>query len=184
MEWITTPISKNFDRNSFDCGVLEQNDYLKKHARRNHDKGFAKTFVALQMNSIIGYYSISMSQVLFEELPEVLRKGLPRYPAPAALIGQFGVDLNHQGQGLGERLLYDAIGRLVCLSDEIGIFAIKVDANSQKSRDFYLKRGFQLCERLNEESKNATDDANPKELFPLLLPMSVVMKTRPQKPIA
>ena len=172
MEWVITQISKRFQRDSFDCGVADQNEYLRRHARQNHDKGSARCFVAVQLERVIGYYCISMSEIAFECLPESERKGLPRYPAPSMLIGQFAVDKTYQGRGVGKELLFHAIGKAIEFSSEIGILAIRVDANSQRARDFYLKYGFKDYEN------NAQNG-----LFPLLLPMSVVLKTRSQNPV-
>lgn len=173
MECLITQISKSFQRDSFDCGVPEQNEYLKRHARQNHNKGSAKAYVAVESNKVIGYYCISMSEIAYECLPSSITKGVGRYPAPSMLIGQFAVDLAYQGKGLGQKLLFNAIGRAVKFSEDIGVLAIRVDANSEKARSFYLKYGF-----------NDYEDSSKEGLFPLLLPMSVVMKTCPQNPVA
>ena len=41
------PISRKHDRESFDCGELALNEFLQYHARRSHDKGAARTFLAI-----------------------------------------------------------------------------------------------------------------------------------------
>ncbi len=45
--WNFLPIEKKHKRNTFDCGYSVLNDYLQKYARQNHQKGIAKTFVAI-----------------------------------------------------------------------------------------------------------------------------------------
>lgn len=45
-DWREAPISKAQDRESFDCGEVELNEFLGRHARQSHEKGGAKTFVA------------------------------------------------------------------------------------------------------------------------------------------
>jgi hypothetical protein len=45
--WHEEPISKKHDRESFDCGEDALNDFLRRHARKSHHAGGAKTFVAI-----------------------------------------------------------------------------------------------------------------------------------------
>lgn len=55
-------------KESFDCGVVELNDYLKRYARQNHERGIAKTFVAIPESGdkeVAGYYSVSMAEIRF-----------------------------------------------------------------------------------------------------------------------
>lgn len=39
---------------------------------------------------LVGYYTLSMADVEVEELPVKVRRGLPRYPVPAARVGRLG----------------------------------------------------------------------------------------------
>lgn len=116
MEWIFCPIDSSFQKDTFDCGVLELNEYLKQYARQNHKNGIAKTFVAIpkqENRTVAGYYSVSMSHIERESLPESQSKRLPRYPVPAMLVGKLAVDRSMQGKGLGEELLVAALKRVV-----------------------------------------------------------------------
>jgi len=45
--WHEEPISKKHDRGAFDCGEPALNEFLQRHARRSHDLGGAKTFLAI-----------------------------------------------------------------------------------------------------------------------------------------
>ncbi|MBC6455930.1 MAG: GNAT family N-acetyltransferase [Hormoscilla sp. SP5CHS1] len=145
MEWTFVAIDGSAKRDNFDCGVTELNDYLKKYARQNHNKGIAKTFVALSADEnreVIGYYSVSMDKIEFQSLPEGHRRGLPRYPVPAMLVGKLAVDRGMQGRGLGTELLMDCFRKAIRLSSEVGIFAVRVDAVNEQAKLFYLKYGF------------------------------------------
>lgn len=145
MEWIFSPLDGTFSRDEFDCGVPQLNDYLKKYARQNQEKGIAKTFVAItdvENKIIVGYYSVSMGQVEFESMPQQYRRGLPRYPLPAMRVGKLAVDSSMQGRGLGKELLMDCFRKAFSLSQDIGIFAVTVDAINEQAKAFYLKYGF------------------------------------------
>jgi len=142
--WIFSRLDKSFEKQNFDCGQPTLNDYLKKYALQNMKKGYSVTFVATEPESkeIAGYYCASASTIEFANLPESLQKGLPKYPAPAMLIGQLAVEQRRQGQGLGETLLMHALSRAVRISQEMAIFAVRVDALDLPSQKFYLKYGF------------------------------------------
>jgi GNAT superfamily N-acetyltransferase len=145
MRWIFLPIDSSVNRDNFDCGIPELNDYLKKYARQNHRKGIATTFVAIPetgSEDIVGYYSVSMSEIQRNSLPENYRRGLPRYPVPAMRVGKLAVDRAMQGRGLGKILLMECFRKAVRLSSEVGIFAIAVDALNEEAKAFYLKYGF------------------------------------------
>jgi GNAT superfamily N-acetyltransferase len=144
MKWVINPLDSSLDRSYFDCGNSYLNEFLKKYASQNAKKGYALTFVAtkLESNIIVGYYSVSASSIEFANLPDPLKKGLPRYPAPVMLIGQLAVDKTLQAQGLGKILLMHALTRAVRVSSEMAIFAVRVDAVDEKSQAFYLKYGF------------------------------------------
>ena len=98
-------------RASFSCGGGDLDPYLKTRARREMDMRVAVVYVLLDEaeGRIAGYYTLSSLSV---ELPEGARKGLPKYPeCPATLLGHLAVDERYRGQGLGKRLLLDALGR-------------------------------------------------------------------------
>jgi ribosomal protein S18 acetylase RimI-like enzyme len=53
------------------------------------------------------------------------------------------VDLAVQGQGLGERLLLDALERILAASRNSAAYAVEVIAINDAAKRFYLKYGFQ-----------------------------------------
>lgn len=165
IKWNFLPIDKKFQKETFDCGYPVLNDYLKKYARQNHNKGIAKAFVALEASGslkIDGYYTVNASVIEYKSIPESMNRGIPAYPVPAMLIGKLAVDNSVKGQGLGGKLLADALLRAVRASQEIAIYAVRVDAIDNQARQFYLKHEF----------ISFTD--NPLSLF---LPMESILRT-------
>ena len=134
-------LRREHERGKFSCGVASLDEYLKRYARQNDEKGLSRAFVLVGQNEtrIRGYYTLSASSVRFENLPE---RALPNYPIPTALIGRLAVDREFQGQKLGALLLLDALRRVVTLSDNLGLFAVEVVALDETARSFYLKWGF------------------------------------------
>lgn len=143
--WSFVPIEKKHQRDSFDCGYKVLDDYLKKYARQNHQKGIAKTFVAVSASGSLkvdGYYTASASIIEYESIPESLKSRVPGYPIPAMIIGKLAVDTRVKGQGLGTELLVNALERAVRASQKVGIFAVRVDAIDLQAKQFYLKHEF------------------------------------------
>lgn len=159
--WDFVPLEKKHDRKQFDCGNEELNQYLKKYAKQNDKKGISKVYVATRTVTpaqgeapdladrtqsirvpIDGYYTISTCTISFKSLPADISRRLPNYPIPAVLIGRLAVDLNCQGEGLGEELLINALNRIVLVSEEVGIYAVRVDAIDEGAKQFYLKYEF------------------------------------------
>lgn len=134
------PLSSRHDRDSFDCEEPSLNEFLKRFARQNDEKGLGRTFVAVlpDDDKIYGYYTIASGSVKFDTIPEKL----PRYPIPVAHLGRLAIDKTAKGQGLGKALLFDALKRIAGVSEQLGIYAVEVFALNKAAKTFYLKFGF------------------------------------------
>ncbi len=133
------PLSKDHDRETFDCGEESLNVFLKRFARQNAEKGLGRTFVAVKSDDpkIYGYYTLSSNSFGFELVPE----NLPRYPVPVVHLGRLAVDMSVRGERLGEALLFHAFEQAVKIAELLGIYAVEVYALNEKARQFYLKFG-------------------------------------------
>ncbi len=140
----TIPISKigsdiRFD--SFDCGIDELNEYLKKYARQNDRKNIGKTVVCLNDNEVIGYITVCTASISKNDVPPVKNVYLPKYPVPAIRIARFAVDLKYQNQGIGRRLLWHTFQAILAISEEVGCKLIVVDSKDN-AIGFYKHFGF------------------------------------------
>ncbi|MBV9851552.1 MAG: GNAT family N-acetyltransferase [Armatimonadetes bacterium] len=137
------PLTRAHDRSGFDCGNESLNRYLRELARQDAGRDLGITFVAVGgpgETRILGYYMLTMSKVNPLGVPD---KSLP--PArdvPVALLGRLAVDRGSQGQGVGERLLFDGLFRIQQIASQMGSFAVVVDALDQAAARFYAKYGF------------------------------------------
>jgi GNAT superfamily N-acetyltransferase len=133
------------DRNGFDCGVPELNDYLKRLAEQHRRKGVSTPFVLIDTDApheIIGYYCLSAAQVDAVELRESDRKKLPRYPVPCFRLGRLAVHKNRHGQCIGKLLLACAVDRCLKARSDVAAYALIVDAKDENARQFYEHYGF------------------------------------------
>ena len=65
--WHEEPIAKRHHRDAFDCGDAALNDFLRRYARKSHELGGAKTFLAIDdadRTTILSFYSLSPASVL------------------------------------------------------------------------------------------------------------------------
>ena len=136
-------LTKDHDRNSFDCGVQALNDYLKKYALQNQRKHSARTYVATRGNRVVGYYSLAFGSVSLEEAPQRVKSGLPRHPVPVILLARLALDSTEQGRGLGAALLKDALLRTIQAAEIAGLRAMLVHAKDDVAKRFYEKFGFE-----------------------------------------
>ena len=141
--WHEEPISKNHDRETFDCGEDALNEFLRRHAHRSHDLGGAKTFLAIEdaNNSIIGFYSLTPASVDYARTPAIVRRGLARHDVPGFRLARLAVDRKQQGRGLGGQLLLAAGKRCLLASKEVGGVALVIDAKNERVAQWYVGYG-------------------------------------------
>jgi GNAT superfamily N-acetyltransferase len=142
--WHEEAIGKRHDRSAFDCGETALNEFLQRYARKNHEMGGAKTFLALDdadNKTILGYYSLSPASIAYARTPEFVRRGLARHDVPTFRLARLAVDLKIQGQGLGGQLLLSAGRRCLLASAEVGGVAMLIDAKNEKVAAWYSSYG-------------------------------------------
>lgn len=136
-------LTKDHNRNSFDCGVPALNDYLKQYALQNQKKHAARTYVATRGDRIVAYYSLAYGSVSLEEAPQSVKSGLARHPIPVMLLARLAVDATEHGRGLGVSLLKDALLRTIQAAEIAGLRAMIVHAKDESAKRFYEKFGFE-----------------------------------------
>ncbi len=136
-------LAAHHDRRGFSCGEPALDDYLHRLARQHADSKISRTYVAANNEVILGYYSLAMSAIRKEQLPEQHQKRFPNYPVPVARLARLGVDQKQQGKGLGKLLLLDALYRCYRLSEEIGSVGVVVDAKHARAQSFYRQFNFE-----------------------------------------
>lgn len=138
------PLTGSHDRQGFDCGRTELNDWLQRIARQHQHKGISKTFVAIREEEptiICGFYALAVTELDNSQIPEAHRRKLP-HRIPGIRLGRLAVDRRYQGKELGELLLADALTRARRIQQDAGVVGLFVDAMDEQAADFYLRLGF------------------------------------------
>jgi len=141
--WHEDPIGKHHDRGAFDCGDEALNQFLHRHARQSHEKGGAKTYLAVSESNekILGYYSLSPASIAYERAPEVIKRGLARHDVPVFRLGRLAVDISVQSQGFGGQLLLAAGRRCLLVAAQSGGVALLIDAKNERVAEWYASYG-------------------------------------------
>lgn len=142
--WHEEAIAKTHDREAFDCGDAALNDFLRRHARKSHLQGGAKTFLAMDDadgQRILGFYSVSPASLAFDRTPKFVARGLARHEVPVFRLARLAVDRSMQGRGLGGQLLLAAGRRCLLAASQAGGVALLIDAKNERVAQWYAGYG-------------------------------------------
>ncbi|TMW78000.1 GNAT family N-acetyltransferase [Thauera sp. UPWRP] len=121
----------------FDCGHPALNQYLARYAFLNLRANSAQTYVCCAASSVVGFYSLAVGSVEGDNAPARVTKGLARHAVPVMLLARLAVDKDHQGKGLGQALLKDALLRTAQAADVAGIRCLLVHAKDDAAQRWY-----------------------------------------------
>jgi GNAT superfamily N-acetyltransferase len=134
-------LTPQHDLDAFESGVAPLDDWLRRHARANEQRGASRTYVVSAGRRVVGYYALAAGGVSQVAAPGRVRRNMPD-PVPVMVLGRLAVDRAYQGRRLGEGLLRDAILRTLQAAELGGIRAILVHAISEEAKRFYERHGF------------------------------------------
>ena len=140
------PFDPTIDRSTFACGQGSVDAWFATQAGRSDRVGAPRTFLAVRGRSVAGFYASVVTQMGRDEVAEAFGIGKSRYPKPAVLLAQLGVDRTEQGRGLGRLLLVHALTSFLEASKLVGFEVVLVDALSSEVCAFYRKMGFTSLE--------------------------------------
>jgi predicted N-acetyltransferase YhbS len=137
----------NVDR--FDCGSLEQNNFLQRKAVSYGRERNANTFVIVDESHVVAFYSICMASIAKE-----LAGQHEPHRIPCILLAQLGVDKEHQKKGYSSQLIFDCFNRAVATATNgPACRYVLVDMKEEKLTQFYEKFGFR---RVNKSDKRTS----------------------------
>jgi ribosomal protein S18 acetylase RimI-like enzyme len=147
-----TRLGGDHDRTRFDCGRPSLDDWFRHQASQaDRKQGSARVFVLVDDEIEegclpLGYYAVCGHALLFEELPEDVRKGQPpHHPVAAVLLARLAIDGPLQrdpARRLGETLLADVVRQVIQANDHVATPLLVVDALDEQAASFYKRYGF------------------------------------------
>jgi predicted N-acetyltransferase YhbS len=133
----------NLDR--FCSGEESLDGWLRRQARNAEATGSARVFVTTEDGThVVGYYALAAGSVEPADATVRLMKGQPaERSVPVVILARLAVDGHHQGIGLGESLLQNALLRTVEAAEAIGVRAVIVHALNRTVAAWYQRYGFE-----------------------------------------
>lgn len=135
-------LAESHDTNRFASGNIGLDAWLQRHALAAQYMDSARTFVVIDGDRVVGYFSLTMASVLREEAPARLVRRLPAYPVRAVLLTRLTVNGDDEGAGLGALLLTEALRKAIPAGEHAGARLVIVDAIDGQAAAFYRHHGF------------------------------------------
>ncbi len=142
--WAPTPLTRDHERDAFECGEPALDIWLKRHGLQAQASGAARVFVTTEVDTtaVVGYYALAGASISREEATGRAGQGQPD-TIPAVLLGRLAVDRGHGGRGLGRSLLMDALARTTRAAEQVGVHVFLVHALHSRAKEFYSRYGFE-----------------------------------------
>ena len=118
------------DRSGFSCGHPDLDRCFRDYAGQRSRRGLSRVQVAVLSGEIVGYAASAPGHITSSELPDDLRRRLPRYPLPMLRRARLAVAEEHQHRGIGSLLLATVRRQALELRDQHGCVGVVVDAES------------------------------------------------------
>ena len=136
-------LRRDHPRRSFHCAQEQVDDWLATKSLQHQEKHLSVTKVLLdEIGAISGYYTLATGQVDFKDLPAEVAKRLPRRLLPVALLAWLGISQERQGQGLGGRLLAQALRDCYDAGKTFAFVAVVLDCIDDAAKAFYQRWDF------------------------------------------
>ena len=142
----------------FDCDRKEQNEFIKSRAWEEYTRGFSTVYLVIRDGKLIAYFSLSPFSIRERDIAKDSKDGLlqdtgfselPYSAIPMILFGQYGVDKEYQGKGVGSEILREIIIP-IALEKALNLGGLGLALHtSEDVVDFYKKqeydgRGFDI----------------------------------------
>ena len=143
------PFAAAYDFAAFDCGAEAYNRWLTESAQAAVKAGTAGVYLLLEQRPesparVVGYYAISPTGIVRDELPRAASGGSPD-PVPAFLLAKLALDRSLQGDKnalWGTQLVVNALRRILEAANVSGGRVIVVDADNADLIPFYASHSF------------------------------------------
>ena len=138
------PLGPRHDRESFDCGQPDLEDYLRRIARQHADRGVSRTYALIddaRPSIILGYMTLALCEIMPAALPAKFAKKYA-HQVHGVKLARLAVSRTRQRQGLGALMMLHAMTRALAVAENAGIAGFFVDAKDEAAQKYYLRYGF------------------------------------------
>lgn len=163
------PLKRTDNRKALRTGNPDLDRFFARYAGQNQFRHhIGTTYVAEENGLIIGFATISASNIKLSDIPAEQKKRLPHYPLPVLRLARLGVAETAQGRGIGLQLLKAVFKIAHRMANLAGCWAVIVDAKPE-AVGFYERFGFKA---LKEVVRGQLGDR--PEPIPMFIPLSAI----------
>ncbi len=142
------------DLKVFDSGKAQLDQFLARFACRDMGLGISTTWVLPTdeksengKNKVAAYYTLASQSVRRKEIPV---DKLPPYQMPVVLLAKLAVDQSYQGNGLGGKVLVEALRHAVALTNKgLPAVGLILDVLDDEALNFYSH--FEIFEPVTDD---------------------------------
>jgi len=126
----------------FDCGNEMINAFVRRSLKKRVKRNFSQAYVLLDRKErFVGFYTLDTFAITRELFEEINKPAGSPPMLPVVKLGMLGVAKDLQGQGIGKRLLADAIRKVHAISKIAGCAGLYLLAEKE-AVGFYERLGF------------------------------------------
>lgn len=126
----------------FRSGRTELDEWLSKYGLEATRARSAIVYLAYSDERVVGYFALSAGSVDPTLAGSRTRRGMPRYPIPAVLLGRMAVIEEARGQGVGRELVQQVAAITLEVARLVAVRVLVVDAIDEGVACFYEHVGF------------------------------------------
>jgi len=126
---------------TFDCGNKMINRFVQKSLKKRVKKHFSQAYVLLENDTFVGFYTLDTFSIARDTFEKDERPSSLPPMVSVVKLAMLGVDKKRQGQGIGKRLLRDAMLKVVDISEVAGCTGLFLLAE-EEAIAFYKGLGF------------------------------------------
>lgn len=153
------PIDDQHVIDGFDSGKPSLDEWLRDMALYNQIQGYTRTFVIADEDyQVIGYHSLCAGMIHRNETPREIKGSKAPPQIPIALLARLAVKKEHQGKGLGQALLKNALMSVVSAAQVVAFRAVVVHAIDDDALGFYTKYHFRETKGVERQLILSTRD--------------------------
>jgi len=148
-------LEQSDDLSTFDCStddLMGLNDFIHSEAHQYQNEKLGVTYLFLHNGNIVGYATLSMSQIEIKEAPHILPIHVTVKHYPALQIGRLAIDNNYRNRNVGTNICLWCLNIAQKLSGKVGCRLVIV-LTKGKTVEFYKKIGFELFPKYERKVK-------------------------------
>lgn len=140
------------DRSGFRSGQVDLDRFFLRFAGQNQFRHhLGTTYVAVNEDDlIVGFATVSASQIEVEDVPLAKTKRLPHYPLPVLRLARLATHEDFHGAGVGAMLLRAVFVLAHQMARDYGCVGVLVDAKAE-AVEYYKRFGFFELDTLRGE---------------------------------